>query len=132
MLQDIWILYKSGIVVFHRDYKESLSPQAFGAMMSALDTFAEHLTEGGLSNFELNNKRYTIIKKHDLIFVANSSKQYNQKKINRELEKVSNKFLKLYSKDLEGYKGKIGSFTEFEEVIEKSLEYNNNKPSGDL
>lgn len=124
MLQDIWILYKSGIVIFHREFNETVSPQAFGAMMSALNTFAEQLADGGLSNFELNNKRFTIIKKYDLIFIANSSKRFNQKKINRELEKISKKFLKLYSEKLENYKGQIGAFTQFEEIIVDSLEDN--------
>ncbi|MFX0029406.1 MAG: hypothetical protein ACFE8B_09365 [Candidatus Hermodarchaeota archaeon] len=122
VLQDIWIVSKSGIVIFHRAFHESVSPQAFGAMMSALNTFAEQLTEGGLSNLELNNKRFTLIKKNNLIFVANSSKQFNQKKVNRELEKLSKKFLKLYSKKLENYKGQIGAFSQFEALIQDSLE----------
>lgn len=124
MLQDVWILHKSGIVVFHRTFKESVSPQLFGAMMSALNTFSEELTDGGLSNFELNNKRFTIIKKHNLLFIANSSKQFNQKKVNRVLEKISKKFLKLYSKDLENYQGRTGAFSQFKEKIEDVLEDN--------
>lgn len=132
MLQDIWILHKSGIVIFHREFNESVSPQAFGAMMSALSTFAEQLADGGLSNFELNNKRFTIIKKHDLKFIANSSKRFNQKKINRELEKVSKKFLKLYSEKIEDYKGQIGAFTQFEEIIEDSLEDNPQQSTEEL
>ncbi|MFW9821754.1 MAG: hypothetical protein ACFFE4_02400 [Candidatus Thorarchaeota archaeon] len=122
VLQDVWILDKSGVVVFHREFKETVSPQLFGAMMSALNIFSEELTDRGLSNFELNNKRFTIIKKDNLIFVANSSKEFNQKKVNRELEKISKKFLKLYSKDLEKFQGRIGAFSEFKEKILDSLE----------
>ncbi|MFX1530630.1 MAG: hypothetical protein ACFFBC_05920 [Promethearchaeota archaeon] len=132
VLQDIWILNKSGIVMFNRVFNESVSPQAFGAMMSALSTFADQLADGGLSNFELNNKRFTIIKKYDLMFIANSSKQFNQKKINRELERVSKKFLKLYLDKIKDYKGQIGAFTEFEEIIEDSLQESTIKTSEDL
>ena len=124
VLQDVWILHKSGIVVFHRPFEESVAPQLFGAMMSALNSFSEQLTDGGLSNFELKNKRFTIIKKSNLIFVANSSKQYNQKKVNRELEKISKKFLKLYSGELEKYKGRICAYSQFKEKIEDALEDN--------
>ena len=92
--------------------------------MSALNSFSEQLIDGGLSNFELNNKRFTIIKKSNLIFVANSSKQFNQKKVNRELEKISKKFLKLYSGELEKYKGRIGAYSQFKEKIEDALEDN--------
>ena len=70
VLQDVWILHKSGIVVFHRPFKESVAPQLFGAMMSALNTFSEQLTDGGLSNFELNNKRFTIIKRSNLLSLS--------------------------------------------------------------
>jgi hypothetical protein len=115
--------------MFHRVFNESISSQAFGAMMSALSTFADQLVDGGLSNFELNNKRFTIIKKQNLMFVANSSKQFNQKKINRELERVSKKFLKLYSEKIEHYKGQIGAFTQFEDFIQDSLEDNPLKTS---
>jgi hypothetical protein len=122
LLQDIWIIHKSGIVIFHRAFKESISPQAFGAMMSALNSFAEQLTEGGLSNFELYDKIFTIVKRLNLTFIANSSKEFNQKKINRELEKISKKFLKLYSNDLVNYQGQLGAFSEFEQIIKDSLE----------
>ena len=122
VLQDVWILHKSGIVIFHRPFIESVSPQLFGAMMSALNTFAEQLSEGGLSNFELNKKRITTIKKSDLIFVAYSSKKFNQKKVNRELDKISNKFLKQYSNEVQEYRGQVGVFSEFLDKIGDSLE----------
>lgn len=122
MLQDIWILEKSGIVIFHRVFDEVVSPQLFGAMMSALNMFAEQLTEGGLSNFALNNKKFTIIRKSELLFIANSSKKINQKKVNKELGKVSKKFVKLYSNKIGKFKGEIGAFSEFQEEIENALE----------
>ena len=127
VLQDVWILHKSGIVIFHRPFIESVSPQLFGAMMSALNSFAEQLSEGGLSNFELNNKRITTIKKSNLIFVAYSSKKYNQKKVNRELDKISNKFLKQYAKEVQEYRGQIGAYSKFLDKIGDSLE----EPKGD-
>ena len=122
VLQDIWILEKSGIVIFHREYDKVVSPQLFGAMMSALNHFAEQLAEGGMSNFELQNTRFTLIKQSGLIFVANSSREFNQKKVNKELKKISKKFLKLYSEKLKSFKGQIGAFSEFKKEIEDSIE----------
>lgn len=126
VLQDIWILYKSGIVIFHREFDKAVSPQLFGAMMSALNHFAEQLAEGGMSNFELQNTRFTIIKQSGLIFVANSSRQFNQKKVNKELKKISNRFFKLYSDKLRTFKGQIGAFSEFKNEIEDTLEEKTN------
>jgi len=122
ILQDIWIVEKSGIVIFHREFDKVVSPQLFGAMMSALNMFAEQLAEGGMSNFELENSRFTIIKTSGLIFVANSSKKYNQKKVNKELKKISEKFIKLYSDKLVNFKGQIGAFSNFKSEIKDALE----------
>lgn len=122
VFQDIWILDRSGIVIFHREFDKLVSPQLFGAMMSALNHFAEQLAEGGLSNFELQNTRFTIIKQSGLIFVANSSREFNQKKVSKELKKISNKFLKLYSDELKNFKGQIGAFAEFKKEIKDTLE----------
>ena len=126
IIQDIWILDKAGVAIFHRAFEKTISPQMFGAMMSALHMFAEELTEGGLSNFELNERKYTIIKKSGLLFVVNSSKNHKQKKVNRELERISKKFLKLYSEQLKNFKGETGAFEEFTSVIENALEDKNN------
>ncbi|TKJ23824.1 MAG: hypothetical protein CEE43_01285 [Promethearchaeota archaeon Loki_b32] len=122
ILQDIWIVERSGIVIFHREFDNVVSPQLFGAMMSALNMFAEQLAEGGMSNFELENSRFTIIKTSGLIFVANSSKKYNQKKVNKELKKISEKFIKLYSDKLVNFKGQIGAFSNFKNEIKDALE----------
>lgn len=122
ILQDIWIVEKSGIVIFHREFDKVVSPQLFGAMMSALNMFAEQLAEGGMSNFELENSRFTIIKKRGLIFVANSSRQYNQKKVNKELNKISDKFIKLYGEKLKGFRGQLGAFSSFKNEIKDALE----------
>ncbi|MFX0104057.1 MAG: hypothetical protein ACFE75_01030 [Candidatus Hodarchaeota archaeon] len=122
VLQDIWILDSSGIVIFHREFDKVVSPELFGAMMSALNMFAEQLAEGGLSNFDLQSTRFTIIKKRDLLFVANSSKQYNQKRVNKELKKISEKFIKHYSEKLKNFNGEIGIFNDFKDEIEDAIE----------
>ncbi|MFX0040092.1 MAG: hypothetical protein ACFFCY_17505 [Promethearchaeota archaeon] len=125
VLQDIWVLQDSGIVIFHREFDKVVSPQLFGAMMSALNMFAEQLHEEGLSNFDLKDTRFTLTKKTNLIFVATSSKKYKQKKVNKELEKVSKKFLNLYSEELKQFEGKISAFSDFINEIEPSLEQKN-------
>jgi len=75
-----------------------------------------------LSNFELQNTRFTIIKQSGLIFVANSSREFNQKKVNKELKKISDKFFKLYSDKLKNFKGQIGAFSEFKNEIKDTIE----------
>ncbi len=127
VLKDIWILEKSGLVFFNREFDNIVSPQLFGAMMSALNMFAEQLADGGLSNFQLENSRFTIIKQSSLLFIATSSNVYKQKKVNKELKKVSNKFIKIYSEEIENFKGKIDGFSNFINEISDSLEEKRNE-----
>lgn len=122
VLQDIWILSDSGIVLFHRLFDESIDDQLFGAMMSALNSFAEELAKGGLSSFELRNKRFTILKTNNLIFTATSDTHIKNKKIIKELNIIAQRFYAQYVLILEGWDGEITHFSNFGKVIEESLE----------
>jgi len=123
ILQDIWILSEAGIVLFHRKYDENLDDQLFGSLLSALNSFAEEVVKDGLSNFELQNKRFTFLKKSNLIFIANSSKKIKEKKVLEELEEIVEKFFHLYPPQiLDNWDNDISIFKKFENEIEDSLE----------
>jgi hypothetical protein len=123
LLQDIWILADSGVVLFHRVFDENIDATLFGGMLSAINSFAEELTKGGLSNFELANKFFILLKKENYLFIANASKKYNFKKLKQELEIIMGKFFELYPKDLlNNWNGDTSLFTGFEKEVEESLE----------
>lgn len=123
IIQDIWIISHSGTVLFNRVYDDKIQNQLFGALMSALNSFAENLAEGGLSNFELSNKRFVIIKTKSYMFVANASKKVKEKKINEQLEKVVGKFLEKFPDSwFDNWDCDPNVFDCFEKEIEESLE----------
>lgn len=123
VLQDLWILSNSGTVLFSRVFDEKLENQLFGALMSALNSFAEQLAEGGLSNLEIAEKRFVLKKTPSYTFVASSSKKVKEKKLNEELEKVVGKFRKKYPDDwFNKWDCDISIFECFEEDIEEMLE----------
>lgn len=123
LIQDIWILAKSGVVLFHRVFNEHLDVQLFGGLMTALNSFAEKLSKGGLTNFELNSKRFSVIKRNDLLFIANSSKLFKTKKVLQELETIVSRFFEAYSEDvLNKFSGNVKQFNDFEKEIEDSLQ----------
>lgn len=91
--------------------------------MSALNTFAESLSEGGISNFELSSIRFTIEKKNHFIFVANSSNDIKTKKVMNELKKISKIFFKVYPEEVvKNWSKNVKLFAKFEEHIIDSLE----------
>ncbi|MFX0044072.1 MAG: hypothetical protein ACFE8L_14250 [Candidatus Hodarchaeota archaeon] len=123
VLNDLWILTESGITVYSRVLDPRINPQLFGALMSALNLFAEQLSNGGITNFELSKLRFTIIKKNNFIFIANSSNKSKEKKVLNELSRISDKFFELYPEEiLEKWDNDINIFSNFENEIKDSLE----------
>ncbi|MBY8985477.1 MAG: hypothetical protein KGD65_10435 [Candidatus Lokiarchaeota archaeon] len=123
LLRDLWILTEGGTTVYSRVIDPRVDPQLFGALMSALSTFAETLTEGGISNFELSSIRFSIIKRNHFLFVANSLSSIKVKKIQKELENISEIFFELYPEEmLKKWDNEVGLFDTFVNSIENSLE----------
>ncbi len=123
ILRDLWILTQDGLTIFNRVINPNLGPQMFGGLMSALNIFAESLSDGGMSNFELSRIRFTIEKKNHFIFVANSSSEVKPKKVMNELKRISNKFFKVYPEEvIKNWSKNIKVFANFKEYIIDSLE----------
>ena len=126
IIQDLWILTQTGIVVFKRVFNTKVNAQLFGGLMSALTTFANELTSGGLSNFELSSTRFTILKSHDFLFIITSDKKYKEKRLKKELEKIAEKFFDKYPLDWfnSEWDDDITIFDDFEKDIEDELRAN--------
>lgn len=122
-IQDLWIQRNDGIVIFSRVFHQTIEDQLFGALMSALNSFAQEIANEGLNNFVIKNIRFTIIKKDNLFFIANSSNKYKEKKILTELEKVAEKFINEYPETKnDNWDGCIDDFRTFESKITDVLE----------
>ncbi len=126
LIRDLWILTESGLTIFNRVTDPTMGPQVFGGLMIALNTYAESLIEGGISNFELSSIRYTIVKKNHFLFVANSSNKIKDKKVLNELKNIAKKFFEAYSEEiLKNYNSNIRVFKSFKNLITDSLEESN-------
>ena len=123
VIRDLWILTEDGTAVFSRIYDQELEVQLFAMLMSALNSFAMEISATGISNFELNNIRFDILKKKRLLFIATSSPKFKKKFILNELEIISKQFFELYGVDISNnWDGEISKFTNFTEVVNKSAE----------
>jgi len=124
LLQDIWVLIQdSGIVLYHRVFDEKVDVQLFGGLMSALNSFAEVLSKEGLTSFELSSKKFSILKRKNVLFIGNAPKDVKDRKIIEELNNIADKFFNTYGHDiLEYWDGDITVFRNFEKKIENSLE----------
>ena len=123
ILRDLWILTEDGLTLFSRVINPNMGPQVFGGLISALNTFAENLSEGGMTKFELSSMRFTIEKKSNFLFVANSSSDVKPKKVMKELKKVADLFFKVYPEDtIKNWSRNIKAFSNFDEHVSDSLE----------
>ncbi|MFX0008858.1 MAG: hypothetical protein ACFE9R_00975 [Candidatus Hermodarchaeota archaeon] len=123
VIRDMWIVTEGGIVVFSRVYEKSLDEQLFGALLTALDSFAQEIAQDGLSNFELSDMRFTILKRAQFIFIANSDKKIKPKRVLQELSAVMDKFFMTYSDDImDKWDSDVTIFSNFGKEIEDSLD----------
>ena len=111
-ISNIWILKDNGILLFNRVCDQNLDNKLFGNLVTAMNSFSKELAEGDLSNFELNNNRFMIKKERDLIFIANSSNKNGDKKIKKNLEMISEKFLESYPKKIDNFEKEIEGLLE--------------------
>ena len=122
ILKDFWVLTDNGIVLFSKVYEQKVNPQLFGALMSALNKFAEALSDGGISSFEKSDLRFVIIKRRKFLFIGSSYIKTKERKIIDELTQISDTFFRIYAKDLINWDNDISVFSGFGDFLDKSLE----------
>ena len=122
ILKDLWILTENGVVLFSRVFDQTINPQLFGGLMSALNTFAEKLTEGGISNFEMSDLRFVIVKRRSFLFIGSSLNKTKEKKVIDELKLISYMFFEVYNEILVNWDNDVNYFSDFGDHIDKSLE----------
>jgi hypothetical protein len=110
-----------------------MNNERFGMLMSALDNFAQKFSKMGIENFELDQQRYTIKKVGDYVFIANSSKKHKTKKVNREMEKLIERFFEIYNKDLlEEFNGDLTPLQQCEECFREEIQESLEEPVKDF
>jgi len=122
IIKDFWVLTDSGIVLFSKMYDQKVDPQLFGALMSALNKFAEALSDGGISSFEKSDLRFVIMKRRKFLFIGSSLKKMKEKKVIDELKQISDIFFRIYAEDLINWDSDVSIFSGFGDYIDKSLE----------
>ena len=123
IIRDLWILTSTGVTLFSKvSDEERMNPQLCGALMSALNTFAEKLSDGGISNFEMSNIRFVIVKRRDFLFVGSAPSKVKEKKVIDELKIISDKFFEVYTQEiLTNWDSDISIFSDFGIHVEQSL-----------
>ncbi len=121
ILIDFWVLTDNGIVLYSKVSDQKVNPQLFGALMSALNKFAEKLTDGGISNFEMSDLRFVVIKRRRFLFIGSSSNKTKEKKAIDDLMQISDQFFKVYAETLIDWDNNVETFSDFGDHIKQFL-----------
>lgn len=120
IVKELWIITENGTVLFHHALYSSVDPDIFGGLMSALNSFSEVLTEGGLANIDLDYNSFYFFQKKDIIFIANCFQEIKEKKIMQILNRIAIKFYKVYNKEIKEGKHTLGQISSFADFAERS------------
>jgi esterase/lipase superfamily enzyme len=125
LIRDFLILNHAGITIYEYLSDKTIQGELVGMLMSALDTFANQIDEGGLQNFELSDTRFSLLKKHSLIFVASSSQKVKEKNLLEELNHLTELFFEKYGIEImKEWDGDTTCFREFDKIVERSVDDN--------
>ena len=100
-IEDLWILQDNGVVLFKHVSDEKIDAQLFGGFMSAIDMFASKLDGKGLNNFQLGDKKFTLVKKRNLFLIGAHKPKIPEKKVLKTLNAVCTEFLSQFNEVLE-------------------------------
>jgi hypothetical protein len=120
-LKDLWILLENGIVLFNRVTDTNIDPQLVGGFMSAMLTYATHMSKDGigLSSFQVGNKVFYFAHRKQLIFIGNFDAEVKSKKALEELQNVVDTFFDAYSEtSLARWGGNVDEFQSFSNKLE--------------
>jgi hypothetical protein len=120
-LQNILIITSTGKVLVSRITHPNIQEHFFGMLFSALNSFTEKIFKNQLQKIEMNNFCFDLMQKNNIIFIAISAKNENEKKIKKELEILCDTFFSKFSPEfLNSWNGALDVFSDFEDILNKN------------
>ncbi len=109
---------EGGIVLFEHIRNIQTDAMVSGSLFNAIRSYSEVISEAGLSSFEIDNIKFSLIKHGDLLFVVSGHKELKQKRISNVLKKIAKKFSKRYDEEFfKDWDNNIVPFRSFEKEI---------------
>lgn len=112
-LDDVWIVAPSGIPMFARSREKRVADSLFTSFMTALNSIALQIGANGISNFKIGSKRFICMERDGVNFIANHDSDIKEKKAERELESIADRFLSQYASIIPTWDGDVSMFDGF-------------------
>ena len=124
MIEEFWIVDKSGICFFHRSIDNNNEigddyEQLLGGVFTGLITFSNQLTTTNLQKIETKDNKILFFIEGRLIFVIKAELNSSDKKIREKIKILEDHFIKRFKDEINNFNGEISSFKKFEDELDK-------------
>lgn len=120
LVENFWIIKKSGILIFSKSFVEyKLEEEILAGFLSALDSVLMDSMEGTIKFINMKKKKfsYDFSIDKDLIFVINTRENTNNVIISRLLREIRDRFYELYCDEVKNFSGNSTQFEPFEQEL---------------
>jgi hypothetical protein len=127
-MKGVMFLYNSLTFFSHNIDKEfKINFEMVGGFLSAIETFAQNISNENIQGFEfgenrIHYKKVNLDDTNTIMIIGFASKKEEEKKSNESLEFIIEKFFEAYKKDdILCWDGDVMRFCQFQEILHKNF-----------
>ena len=125
VIHSFFIISKSGMNVFHKNYDSDidvdLSASMLCAFFSAMNSFSKNIFERGLDSVIVRDKKFVCEDTGDFLSIALIDSIDNTTFMRKKLQGINEFLVQNYSKELENFDGDLEAFKPLEETIDNII-----------
>lgn len=120
VLHNVWILLKSGICIFHKEYRSiHLDENLVSGFLSATSSFVSKLGEEKIESITMGKKKFVCTGSNDLIFSICVDKDDEDQDAFEKLWEIKITFLRKYLEKVKSWDGDVSVYRSFGEDLDK-------------
>ena len=128
IIKELWIFSNAGIPIVEISKDTGLNKYLMGSFISAIKSYAQHLSEKGLNSFILENYKFILksVLDNNAILVCMCDVNIKDKKIHKQCDVIARIFEEIYKPDdIQNWDGEVSYFDRFKEKLELYFKMSN-------
>ena len=128
IIKELWIFSNAGIPIVEISKDTGLNKYLMGSFISAIKSYAQHLSEKRLNSFILENYKFILksVLDNNAILVCMCDVNIKDKKIHKQCDVIARIFEEIYKPDdIKNWDGEVSYFDRFKEKLELYFKMSN-------
>ncbi|MHA1299186.1 MAG: hypothetical protein ACTSO9_07125 [Candidatus Helarchaeota archaeon] len=119
LVDELWIVTRDGITIYNQKTESSMNEHMFGGFIAAINKFVEAIGGDTCEKIIMGKSKLFIMScdNSSLFFISRSDQNVKDKKIQEYIDKIKNRFLNNFEKELKCFNGNLDSFKNIEKII---------------